>query len=236
MATEEGTTLKLKVSEALPRDVGRGLARLDPADMSRLGLEVGEIVEIVGPPHDGRARRCRPTRSIAIRTTSRSTGSRARTPARRSTRWSRSARQSVRPAERVVLAPLGFTPADRDLKYIGSLFDGLPVVAERPRPGQPLRQPLRRLQGGRDHARRPGRDPVETVLEIARPQGKARPTGEGRRSAALVRRHRRPEARAAPHPRDHRAAAALSGGLRAAGHRPAQGRACCTARRAAARR
>ena len=26
--------------------------------------------------------------------------------------------------------PLGFVPADRDLEYIGSLFDGLPVLAD----------------------------------------------------------------------------------------------------------
>ena len=35
---------------------------------------------------------------------------------------------SCRPAERVVLAPTNVTPSDRDLKYIGSLLDGLPVV------------------------------------------------------------------------------------------------------------
>ena len=33
-----------------------------------------------------------------------------------------------RPAERVVLAPMNITPAERDLKYIGSLLDGLPVM------------------------------------------------------------------------------------------------------------
>jgi hypothetical protein len=32
------------------------------------------------------------------------------------------------PAGRVVIAPITITPADRDLKYIGSLLDGLPVV------------------------------------------------------------------------------------------------------------
>ena len=34
---------------------------------------------------------------------------------------------SCRPAERVVLAPANVRPADRDLDYIGSLLDGLPV-------------------------------------------------------------------------------------------------------------
>ncbi len=42
------TTLTLRVSEAMPKDVGRGLARLDPLDMSALGLQVGDIVQIMG--------------------------------------------------------------------------------------------------------------------------------------------------------------------------------------------
>jgi len=44
----DSSQLKLKVTEAIPKDLGRGLARLDPADMARLGLEVGDIVELVG--------------------------------------------------------------------------------------------------------------------------------------------------------------------------------------------
>ena len=35
---------------------------------------------------------------------------------------------ACRPAERVVLAPVNITPSDRDLDYIGSLLDGLPVL------------------------------------------------------------------------------------------------------------
>ncbi len=34
-----------------------------------------------------------------------------------------------RPADHVVLTPVGLTLRDRDLKYIGSLLDGLPVLA-----------------------------------------------------------------------------------------------------------
>src|SRR3989338_3761054 len=36
----------LKVAEALPKDVGRGIARMDPKDMGRLGADVGDIVEL----------------------------------------------------------------------------------------------------------------------------------------------------------------------------------------------
>ena len=44
--------LILKVSEALARDVGRGIARLDPKDMAKLGVEVGDIIQATGkrPP------------------------------------------------------------------------------------------------------------------------------------------------------------------------------------------
>ena len=41
-------TLVLRVAEALPKDAGRGLARLDPQDLERLGVQIGEVVEIAG--------------------------------------------------------------------------------------------------------------------------------------------------------------------------------------------
>ncbi len=40
--------LTLRVAEALAKDVGRGMARLDPQDMARLGVEVGEFVQVLG--------------------------------------------------------------------------------------------------------------------------------------------------------------------------------------------
>ncbi len=40
--------LSRKVAEALPRDVGRGLARLDPADMASLGIKSGDVVCLIG--------------------------------------------------------------------------------------------------------------------------------------------------------------------------------------------
>lgn len=41
-------TVSLRVVEAQPNDVGRGLARLDPQDLERLGAGTGDVVEIVG--------------------------------------------------------------------------------------------------------------------------------------------------------------------------------------------
>lgn len=48
MARAGPDTLSLTVAEALPRDVGRGIARMDPEDMARLGVGAGDIVEL-GP-------------------------------------------------------------------------------------------------------------------------------------------------------------------------------------------
>ncbi len=44
----ETTALTLRVAEAKPRDVGRGIARLDPQDLGKIGAEVGDIVQIEG--------------------------------------------------------------------------------------------------------------------------------------------------------------------------------------------
>jgi transitional endoplasmic reticulum ATPase len=38
----------LRVIEALQKDVGRGVARIDPRDLALLGINVGDVVEIVG--------------------------------------------------------------------------------------------------------------------------------------------------------------------------------------------
>ena len=48
--------LKLKVVEALAKDVGRGYARLDPADMVKLKLAVGDIVSLTSKKGRGIAK------------------------------------------------------------------------------------------------------------------------------------------------------------------------------------
>jgi len=47
VTTEEGT-LTLRVAEAPTKDAGRGLARIDPQDLERLGISIGDVVEITG--------------------------------------------------------------------------------------------------------------------------------------------------------------------------------------------
>ena len=44
----EKQELLLRVAEAPPKDVGRGLVRLDPQDLDRLGVGIGDVVEITG--------------------------------------------------------------------------------------------------------------------------------------------------------------------------------------------
>src|ERR1019366_9773165 len=44
-----GKTVQLKVAEANTRDVGRGIARVDPEVMEQLGIhDSGEVVELIG--------------------------------------------------------------------------------------------------------------------------------------------------------------------------------------------
>ena len=40
--------LTLRVAEAKPRDVGRGIARIDPQDLEKIGAEVGDVIQVEG--------------------------------------------------------------------------------------------------------------------------------------------------------------------------------------------
>ena len=122
-----GEALKLRVTEALSKDVGRALARIDPQDLERLQVEIGEIVEVSGKrrtvckampaykEHRGQSR-------ILMDGLSRKN---AGTGLDETVQVSKIASTA---AQRVVLAPTTVTPTGRDLNYIGGLLDGLPVV------------------------------------------------------------------------------------------------------------
>ena len=45
---DESPPLTLRVAEALPKDVGRGIARLDPDSMEGLHASIGDVVAITG--------------------------------------------------------------------------------------------------------------------------------------------------------------------------------------------
>ena len=47
-AQEVAKAISLRVAEALSKDVGRGVGRIDPADMERLGAQVGDVILVSG--------------------------------------------------------------------------------------------------------------------------------------------------------------------------------------------
>ena len=118
---------RLKVTEALSKDVGRALARMDPADIVALGAAIGDIVEVVGkrrtvcklmPAYKddrGGAR-------IQLDGLSRSNAGVALDDA------VAVQKVSAQAAQRIVLSPTAPGLSDRDLQYIGARLDGLPVI------------------------------------------------------------------------------------------------------------
>lgn len=119
--------ITLKVSEATGKDVGRGIARIDPSDMSRLGIDVGDTVEVAG----------RKQTICKVLPTSKEHRGNSRLQVdgivrdNAGVKLNESAkvqRVSVNPAHEIVLEPRGHVPTERDLQYIGGLLDGLPVT------------------------------------------------------------------------------------------------------------
>jgi|WetSurMetagenome_2_1015567.scaffolds.fasta_scaffold09030_5 transitional endoplasmic reticulum ATPase len=128
--------LKLKVTEALSKDVGRAIARMGPEDLDKLQATVGDTVEIVGK----RQTICRAMPAYKeLRGQSRVQldGISRENAGAGIDEFILVRKVACAPAERVVLAPASVTLAERDLKYIGGLLDGLSVVQ-----GDRIRAPL----------------------------------------------------------------------------------------------
>ncbi len=128
MDKTESAPLKLKVTEAIGKDVGRALARLGPEDLERLQAATGDTVEVAGK----RATVCK------VMPAYKELRGQSRVQLDGLTRENAGAaldefvqvrKIAVRPAQRIGLAPLTIAPDSRDLPYIGSLLDGLPVQA-----------------------------------------------------------------------------------------------------------
>lgn len=127
MKTSMERTLSLKVAEALSKDVGRALARMDPADMLSLGAQIGDIVEIVGK----RRTVCKLMPSfmearggarVQLDGLSRGNAGVALDDA------VQVKKVNAQAAQRIVLSPASSGLSERDLAYIGNRLDGLPVV------------------------------------------------------------------------------------------------------------
>jgi transitional endoplasmic reticulum ATPase len=123
--------ITLRVSEALPKDVGRGLVRLDPQDLERLGLRIGEVVQVAGKRATvARAMPCYPDQrgqglvqmdGILRQNAGASLDERVRLE-----------RVKVQPARAVTLAHVdGARPAQLapQARYLARLLDGIPVVS-----------------------------------------------------------------------------------------------------------
>lgn len=126
MKESEKPVIKLKVTEALTKDVGRALARIGPEDLEKLKATIGDTVEVEGK----RKALCKVMPAFKeIRGQSRVqldglTRENAGVGIDETVKISK---MECRPAEKIVLTPTNVTPAERDLQYIGSLLDGLPV-------------------------------------------------------------------------------------------------------------
>ena len=122
--------LTLKVKEALAKDVGRAIVRLDPEDMKTLGVEVGGILEVEG-------KRKTPAKAMPCYAEERGKGiiqmdGIGRENAQIGLGEKVKIRKIVpKPAVRITLLPLSLSslPQSQDTKYLGSLITGLPVLS-----------------------------------------------------------------------------------------------------------
>ncbi len=120
--------ITLKVVEAAKKDAGRGLARIDPVDMEQLDVTVGDIVEIAGKrstvakvmPAFKEERGMSKIQIDGLIRGNAQIGLGEKVTVKKIA-WT--------PANNVTLIPANLTNLERDGKYIGSLLDGLPVVA-----------------------------------------------------------------------------------------------------------
>jgi len=122
----EKPALKLRVTEALSKDVGRGIARMGPADLEALGLALGDMVEVTGKR--GTVCKAMPAqKDLRGQSRIQIDGLVRENAGVGLDEFVQVQKTSCRPAVTVVLAPANVRPSERDLDYIGSLLDGLPV-------------------------------------------------------------------------------------------------------------
>lgn len=119
--------LKLKVTEAIGKDVGRAYARMGPEDLEKLGLAIGDTIKVTGKQSTVckamlAYKEVREQSRIQLDGLSRTN---AGTAIDESVRVEKIA---VKAAQSVTITPITITPNDRDLQYIGRLLDGLPVL------------------------------------------------------------------------------------------------------------
>jgi transitional endoplasmic reticulum ATPase len=142
--SREGQDGFLRVAEALPKDVGRGLVRLDPQDLERLGVDIGDVVEIAAKPRpepfDGAQDRLAEGRPTVARVMPAYAAQRGQDLIQMDGILRANAgvglgervtvrRVEAQPARAVVLKPVGAVRRGAtQARYLARLLDGIPVV------------------------------------------------------------------------------------------------------------
>jgi transitional endoplasmic reticulum ATPase len=119
--------LKLKISEALTKDVGRAIVRLDPSDLQKIGANIGDTVEVAGK----RTTVCKAMpmyKELRGQQRIQMDGVTRENVGGGLDEFINLKKLNIPAAEKVVLTALSVVPDDKDLRYIGSLIDGLPVT------------------------------------------------------------------------------------------------------------
>ena len=119
--------IKLKVVEALPKDMGRAYARMDPTEMSKLGLSVGDIVQLTSKKGFGIAKIMPTYPDMRNQGIVQLDGLTRRNAGLSLDEKADIQEMTCKQAARITLIPTSIKPSARDLEYIGSLLDGLPV-------------------------------------------------------------------------------------------------------------
>ena len=128
-STEERAP-SFRVVEALPKDAGRGIVRLDPQDLSTLGVDIGDVVEMLG-------RRATVARAMPAYADQRGQNliqvdGILRANAVASIDEKVTVRKvSVASAKKLTLSPMDGTRAYTEAgqsRYVARLLDGIPVV------------------------------------------------------------------------------------------------------------
>ncbi len=127
MKKSEGLSLKLKVTEAINKDVGRAIARMGPEDIEKLKLAIGDTVEVEGK-HKTVCKTMPAYKELRGQSRVQLDGLTRENARIGLDEFVLIRKVSAREAQSVTLAPLTITPGPRDLEYIGSLVDGLPVI------------------------------------------------------------------------------------------------------------
>lgn len=120
--------ISLKVTEALPKDVGRGLARIDPEVLVKLGAEIGDLLEINGKKstvakvmpvfRDLRGKGLIQIDGLIRGNAGTGIGEKVNVK-----------RVSSKAANKVVLSPVVTRGVGSDSKFVARLLEGLPIVA-----------------------------------------------------------------------------------------------------------